>query len=152
MAGFSIARKAYLIVFPEDHDLHGLELTMRAVTLAERRSFVVNHPDPDPNDPFARLEYEVRDFLKYVISWNLEDENDEKVDIWITDDNGKREVNYEGFARVVPLEYLKPILTAFHDRALGNKVSEATEKKSETGDSTETTPISEASLPMEPLP
>ncbi len=138
MAGFRATRKLIKIAFASDHELHGLEITCKAATLGEQRTFQEGYPKDA--EGFAVGEYAVRYFLDHVIEWNLEDE-----------DGAPLPVTYEAWETNMLAEWQKPIIDAFSRRPLGNEVSEETQKKSESGDSTETTPLTEASLPMEAL-
>lgn len=138
--GFRPPRKLFMLVFPEDSDLHGLEITCRSSTLGERRAFVEEHERQQEKSVFDGLRYRCEFFLDHVTDWNLED-----------DDGDEAPKTYESLENLDG-EWIGPILDAFNARSLGQKVSEDTEKKSGDGGSTETTQNMEGSLPMEPLP
>lgn len=140
--GFRVQRKLFMLVFPEDSDLHGLEITCRAATLGERRDYLVRYGlllKEEQEDPLASLRFQGEYFLSFVTDWNLEDEN------------GNELPKTFDSLETLPMEWITPIISAYVQRSLGQTVEGGLEKKSETGDDTETTPITEESLPMEPL-
>ncbi len=138
--GFRTARKLYQIEFETGHELHGLEIVCKSTTLGERLDYIENQPG-DGSTAAERIRYEAEFFLKNVTDWNLEDENGERLPI-----------TYKAYHDAIPFEWHRPLIAAYVERMLGNKVSEGTEKKSGSGEPTETTPGTEASLPMETLP
>lgn len=140
MNGFRSVRKISKIVFEEGHELHGLEITVRSSPLAEQRAYYDKYPH-DEVDSFKRVEYEGRHFLKYVVGWNLQDEDGNPVP-----------VTWEAYSNNIELSWIGPIMAAYTGRAVGAKVETDTEKKSGTGDGTATTRHTEESLPMESLP
>lgn len=138
--GFRPPRKLFMLVFPEDSELHGLEITCRSSTLGERRVFLEEHEKYKDRSAMEGLRYRCEFFLQFVTDWNLTD-----------DDGNEAPKTYESLEQL-DFEWIGPILDAYMSRSLGQKVSDDTEKKSDSGDSTETTLRTEASLPMEPLP
>lgn len=138
MAGFRTTRKLCKLVFPEDSELHGLEITFKAATLGERREYLERYSSDMA--PLESLRFQCEYFLRFVTEWNLEDED------------GKPLPFEYASLETLPFEWITPIIRAYIQRSLGQEVPENTEKKSETGDDTETTRRTEESLPMEPLP
>lgn len=136
--GFPAKRKLYLLVFEEDSDLYGLEITAKGTTLGERKSFIEKYPDE--GNAIERLDYEAEFFVEHVTSWNLEDEsgNPQPISVQALD-------SLDG-------EWVKLIITTYTARSFGKQVNEDLGKESSSGASTETTPNMEESLPMEPLP
>lgn len=132
-----ISRKLFTLTFPEDSDLFGVEITCKAATLGERREYYENYPKTG-GEPFERVEYEARHFIDYVVEWNLEDEDGEPLP-----------VAYEAYEAAIPFDWAPALVKAYTKRSLGQKVEDATEKKSEPGEPTETTRRTEASIPME---
>ena len=138
--GFN-ARKLSKIVFEEGHDLHGLEITVRSSSLAIQKAYVQNYPRGETADRFAQMEYAGRHFLKHVVEWNLED-----------DDGKPVPTEWEAFETELGLDQITPIVQAYAARSIGAKAEPDTEKKSESGASTENTHRMEESLPMEVSP
>lgn len=138
--GFHPPRKLFMLVFPEDSELHGLEITCRASTLGERRVFLEELERFKDKTPMEGLKHRIEFFLQFVTDWNLE-----------SAPGLPAPIAYESF-ELLDFEWINPILDAYTERALGQKVSPDTAGKSSDGDSTETTPLSEGSFPMEPLP
>lgn len=136
VSGFRVARRLFQIQFPEDSELHGLEITVRTATLGERREYVEKFPNDGTS--FDKVEYEVGHFLKYVTHWNLEDENGTPLP-----------VTYQAFEENIPDDWYRPILNAYVSRMFGQQVSDDTEKKLETGADSETIRRMEESLPMD---
>lgn len=138
--GFN-ARKIFKIVFDEDHDLHGLEITVRSSSLAIQKAYVQNYPSGEGVGRFEQIEYAGRHFLKHVVEWNLED-----------DDGNTAPVTWEAFETELGIDQITPIVKAYSERSVGAKAEPDTEKKSESGASTENTHRMEESLPMEISP
>lgn len=138
--GFA-ARKLSKIVFEEDHDLYGLEITVRSSSLSAQRAYIQNYPSAETSDRFDQAEYAGRHFLKHVVEWNLEDDEGKPVLI-----------EWEAFEAELGIDRIAPIIQAYSQHAIGAKASPDTEKKSESGNGTGITPRTEESLPMEPLP
>jgi hypothetical protein len=74
MAGFTPEERRYKLDFAEGHPLHGLEVTMGSLTMAEyngilKRSLIkgVTQETIDANDAMIEL------FVSKLISWNLTD-------------------------------------------------------------------------------
>lgn len=132
-----IPRKLFTLAFPEDSELYGVEITCKAATLGERREYYENFPKAG-GEVFERVEYEARHFIDFILEWNLEDENGEPLPI-----------TYEAYEAAIPFEWAPALVKAYTERSLGQKAQATTEKKSESGETTETTRRMEASLPMD---
>lgn len=136
--GFHPARKLYQLIFDEDSELYGLEITARSSTLGERRQYVQNQPDL--GDDIAYVDHQAEFFVAHITEWNLDDENGEPLPVTV-------ESLYS-----LPDECFKLIIYAYVKRAFGQQTSTDLKKESDSGDDMETTPSTEVSLPMEPLP
>ncbi len=64
--GFTPKRRTAVMTFPEDHDLHGLEIRVRIPSVGT----VMDTPD---GNPFRDM------FLEYAESWNLTDDEGQPV-------------------------------------------------------------------------
>lgn len=77
--GFKPKRKIYEIDFPEDHDLYGLEISLRGVsvdTILELMKLKdISTDDPEADDVERILEL----VGENVVEWNLLDEDDQPV-------------------------------------------------------------------------
>lgn len=133
--GFRTARKLYLLVFPEDSDLYGLEITAKGATLGERRDYIKNKP----SDPLPLVDFELEFLIEHITDWNLEDEAGNTLPI-------SAESMY-----TLDDQWVKLIISTFTDRVITRQVGEGLGKESSGGDSSEITPSTEASLPMEAL-
>lgn len=129
--GYRRVSRTYRLLFPEGDDLFGLELDVRAMTLGELRNFQEQAREAFEKNDSGWQDEEVRIFLAYVQSWNMED-----------DDGNAVELSEKGISTVEPRD-VKAMLTAWFQRCLGNSVSPELGKESNTGQSFE-----EASLPM----
>lgn len=138
VTGFRTTRKLFKIVFEPDHELHGLEITVKGATLGERRAYTESFPNGAST--FEKLQHEAEHFLSFVVEWNLEDE-----------DGNPLPISYDAFEKALPFEWITPVISAYTRGSLGQKTPADTEKKSGSGDSTGITPRTEESLPMEPL-
>lgn len=83
--GYKHQRKVYLLRFGEDHDLHGLEVRARAMslgtlvdmtTLAVELKQLRGAPGPEDMPKVVRL-FDV--LGEHLVSWNLEDDADQPV-------------------------------------------------------------------------
>lgn len=136
--GFRTARKLYQLVFEEDSDLYGLEITARSTTLGERREYLAKMPAD--GGPDVWIDYQSAFFISHVTDWNLEDESGNPLPITV-------ESLYS-----IPGNGAELVMAAYVKRTFGRQSSDDLKKESSGGDSTGTTPSTEASLPMEPLP
>lgn len=135
--GFKLERKHYKLVFDEDHELHGAEIVVRSSTLGEQRIFVEKFPES--TSPFETLEYETTEFLKRVVSWNLEDA-----------DGNPLPREYSAYEAAVDVSHIRAINTAWRDAALAKPPADLKKESSGT-ETTDPTPSIEESLPMESL-
>lgn len=74
--GYRSSRDVYKLVWPEGHDLHGLEIRARSCPIGEmfelnRLSQKLTGGKPDM-DAFTRV---LDIFAKAIVRWNLEDDN-----------------------------------------------------------------------------
>jgi hypothetical protein len=136
--GFHPARKLYKIVFDEDSDLYGLEITAKSSTLGERRDFLKNQPDTSEHLDY--IDYQAEFFVAHIADWNLEG-----------DDGATLPITVESLYSL-PDDGFELVVAAYAKRVFGQQASPDLKKESSSGDDTETTPNTEASLPMEPLP
>lgn len=139
--GFPAKRKLYKLVFEEDSDIHGLEITAKGLTLGERKAFLAKIPDVggDAESVLAKLAYEIDFFVQHVVEWNLEDE-----------DGNPQEISAEALGTLVDVIWIRKIMAAWSQATNGTSLD--LKKESNDGNSTETTQSMEESLQMETLP
>lgn len=135
MKGKRANRRRYKLVFPEDSDLYGLEITIVGSTLGEQRKFVQNFPKDA--DSFGKLEYEIREFLRNVVEWNLLDDEDNPLP-----------KTYEAYEGALDVSWITAINQAWGAAALG-KPSVDTGKELSGSETSDRTHSIEASIPME---
>ena len=133
--GFKNKGKKFKLVFPEDHDLHGLEIVIRGITLGAWKSLIEDESLSRADRRNKETEY----FVKQVDSWNLEDDDDSPMAVTVE--------NFES----LDLEYVGEIKKTWLNRCLGIDLDEELGKESAGGSNTGNTPGSEDSLPMESL-
>lgn len=84
-------RKPFLLIWPEGHELHGLEVRMRRVSIADTLTAMELSEDPDgesPEDWRGRLASMADLVAGHLIGWNLRDA--------VLDEGGMLEVNHDG--------------------------------------------------------
>lgn len=126
--GYRAKRKTFRLVFPEDHDLHGLEIDVQSMTLGEVRDF---QQLPDTDD-FASNE--LKAFVNKISKWNLEDEDGTILPVCV-----------DSLMVLSPVG-VKEIVDAYAGVSLGTQVDAPLGAKSNAGASLEV-----ASLPTETL-
>lgn len=81
--GYKVKRPVYKVVFEEGHEYHGVEVKLRGVGMGRllKLGKMVSKVDTDDIDAMISLLEEdfFREVAASLISWNLEDENDEPI-------------------------------------------------------------------------
>ncbi|MFE2073727.1 hypothetical protein [Streptomyces misionensis] len=73
--GFKVKPKTYLVQFEDGHEFHGVEARLSGMSYGEWEQVTgLDGGDGETNGAAS-----VRRFVDHLISWNLEDENDQPV-------------------------------------------------------------------------
>lgn len=118
--GFRPKRRTLKIRFASDHPLHGLEIEAKSASLGEMLDLGLRVPDEE--------------FIKYITSWNLDDE-----------DGQPMEISVESL-RTLDVVYVRDIKTTWIDMMTGT-VSGPLDESSNAGEPSEATRV-EQSIPM----
>lgn len=133
--GYKVSRRTYKFVFPEDSSIHGVEIDVKSTTLGELRDMQekgrLAYQSKDGPTMMLWQDEEIRLFLSYVISWNLEDESGNPLEIC------------EKSFYTLPAVDTKDIVRTWYNNCLGTDVSAPLAPKSNDGASSV-----EASIPM----
>lgn len=128
--------KVYKLVWPEDHENHGLEVCVKSLSTAElmRLGSLADKDLTEDLSPeaMAALEDMMRLFASKLVKWNLEDEDGEPVP-----------ATYEGL-NSQELDFTMELIDAWMNTVAG--IAAPLGANSSAGN-----PALEASLPMEPL-
>lgn len=129
-------RKTYLLKWPEDHELHGLEIKLKGLTIGDMQimgelkdmeeRFKENR-DLSLFEPFVEL------LSKKIVSWNYEDDDHKPIPV------------SEDAIRELDLTELIPALMQWMEKAAGG-ISAPLKNGSSSGESAQ-----EVSIPMEAL-
>lgn len=128
--GYQVVRRTYQIQFPEDSDLHGLEIMARAMTYGELRDLQADSRKAAERLDSSFEDRELEEFIKRVDSWNMEDGGN-SIPVSVA---ALRELEHQD---------TRAIVAAWYRRCLGNAVSEDLGKDLNGGK-----PSVEASIPM----
>ncbi len=131
--GFNVRRKIKL-VFPEDHPLHGLEITLRTISLGKFREIT------EREDKVDYGEAEITVMIDHVVEWNLEDE-----------DGNPLPISVESFMEIDPANSTA-IRLAWFEKSMGQEVPVPLDEGSTSGSTTDHTLSSLAFAPTESLP
>lgn len=140
--GYRPVRRSYALRFPTGSDLHGLEITVKALTLGEFRVIQAEQTRQfEEKTPLEeRQDYEISEFVARVEAWNLEDDAGRLMPIGVA---ALRELNYSD---------VQDILQVWFRKAYGADVSAPLDGRSDDGGSSGPTASMEESLPMVVLP
>lgn len=129
-------RKLYHLTWPEDHDLHGLEITAKGLSIARYRKMTALSSQMKPGDPESQAIAAALlcdEFAKCLTAWNLEDEG------------APVPATAEGIADQ-DMDFMLGLVMAWMDAVVGVGADTPLPEPSSGGDR-----ALEASLPMEPL-
>jgi hypothetical protein len=128
--GYKRRRKVFSLVFPEDHDLHGLEITAESMTLGEVRALQARADEENlTSEQFAAVELEA--FVGQIKKWNLEDE-----------DGNPLPISVESL-QTLTAQDVRAVVNAYAASSLGQQVPGPLDGNSNSGNG-----FPEASLPM----
>lgn len=79
--GFKREAKVYKLVWPEDHENHGLEVRMRGLAVGELAALggMADLGGPATAEALAALDDLLRLFASKLVGWNLDDDQGEPV-------------------------------------------------------------------------
>ena len=130
--GYRVQRRTYLLVFPEDHNLHGLEIACRSISLGEVRAQREHARENAAADPYGFLDEQHKFFISNVKSWNLEDENGNRLPVSVDS------------LRTLASGDVNAVTAAWWNKCLGGEVEAPLGRPSNDG-----ALLEEARLPME---
>lgn len=130
--GYHKARQVARLVWPDGHELHGLEIRVKVISVGTYLQYTRIFGDKSAENSDDEVTEIYSDFVDNLISWNLEDEEGKPIPQTL-----------EGLF-TQELDFINTIIFAWADSL--TKVSEELGKGSPSGDRSV-----EASLPMETL-
>lgn len=77
--GFRVQAKLYKLVFPDDEDLNGFEITVRSMSVGEFQKILRLGQVEDRKESVEGNEQLIRMFASKIDSWNLEDDKGKPV-------------------------------------------------------------------------